>query len=158
MFSSIIAVAALASALGGPAHFTATMHDVNVPDTTSISGPGTTDSPGGPVWAHDSLERVVKVNGANGSYSIVINSHGTYTANADPRTGDFLTASGPVDGEVTYQVNSATAPDKGLLPKQGIDVHSGDILADLFPGGYSVTGSSYHFHYVIGGQGYSQDG
>jgi hypothetical protein len=155
----IAAIALTAALVGGGSNVgTATTHDVNVPDTTSISGPATVNSPYGPVWAYDNLERVVHITQTADGYQVVLNSHGTYRAFADPRTGEALVAQGSVAGEVTYQVTSPVAPDMKALPKQSNDLHSGDVLNALFQNQESVGSSSYHFRYMIGGENYSQDG
>jgi hypothetical protein len=172
---AIIAGGLLATSAGSAAHaatltananstqVTITTHDVNVPDTTwgSSAGDNCTDEGFGPIWAHDNLERVVKVTQTGSqSYTVAINAHGTYAANADPRDCSLLlnNPNGPVDGVTTYYVSNVSSfAGKGALPKQTVNVHSSGILDALFPQGYNLDSQSWHWTYVVDGQTYHQD-
>ena len=174
---AIIAGGLLATSAGSAAHaatltanvnstqVTFTTHDTHVADTTwgSASGSNNEQTQYGPVWAYDNLERVAKVTQLeDGTYSVAINAHGNYTAFADPRDGDqvLTNPTGPVDGVTTYHVRSAMPNGlaaKGALPKQSNELHSGDVLDLLFPGGYQLLDQSWHWTYVVDGQTYHQD-
>ena len=172
---AIIAGGLLATSAGSAAHaatltanvnntqVTFTTHDTHVADTTWGSADGSFNQPSqyGPVWAYDNLERVAKVTQlSDGTYSVAINAHGNYNAFADPRDGNYQlnNPTGPVDGVTTYHVSSQTGlAAKGALPKQSNELHSGDVLALLFPGGYQLLDQSWHWTYVVDGQTYHQD-
>jgi hypothetical protein len=112
-----LATLALASALlaGGnaapaPHTVTAVTHQHDLGDTTSQSGPGTTPSPGGPIWASDNITREVTATpdpAGNNTWDVTVQTYGTYTATANPLTGAIWHGTGPMWGEIQYVVTAA---------------------------------------------------
>jgi hypothetical protein len=125
---------------------------LNHTDTTSVSGSGTTDSPDGPVWAHDNLalQYTAVPDGAN-SYSVTITGVGTYDANANPITGVSWTGRGLINGTLKYEVTSPIAPNAKNLPLvEPSNVGQTTIMMDqLFGGHATITGGgSYNYIYT----------
>ena len=139
-------------------------HRSGVPDTTDHAGPGTTDSPNGPQWATDDLAASITatpVAGQPGVWNVRVTEIGTYKAQADPRTGQPMTGTGPMAGWIDYQVTSAGTPAARNLPAQSAGtLHTGDLIAELFGGSAQITGGgSYWFGYLLPhGQAYTQQG
>lgn len=142
---------------------TAVTHTSDHPDTTSVSGPCTVASPGGPVWAHDNLSLRLSVTPETGpgNYSVTITAHGSFKAIADPTTGVCYTGSGSVDGWLQYDVTSSTPPDPKNLPaREPSDMTQGQILDQLFAGNATIVGGghySYTYNRIDGGK-YTQIG
>jgi hypothetical protein len=157
--AAVVAPAAVTLTAQASGTVTAHTHQNGVADTTDVSGPGTTDSPGGPVWAYDNLERTITATPLGGNqWQVTVGSQGSYKAFADPRTGQAWDGNGPVKGTVTYQVTTTGTPDARNLGGQSDPaLHSGDLISALFGGAsLQVTGSSYNFTYQLNGQPYSQ--
>jgi len=139
-------------------------HRSGVPDTTDHAGPGTTDSPNGPQWATDDLAATITatpVAGQPGVWNVRVTEIGTYKAQADPRTGQPMTGTGPMAGWINYQVTSTGIPAARNLPAQSAGtLHTGDLIAELFGGNATITGGgSYWFGYLLPhGQTYTQQG
>jgi hypothetical protein len=132
-------------------------------------------STGGPVWAFDNLAvRFTVTPGSTGldggNYSVTITDNGSFSAFADPTTGDAITANGSVRGTIQYDVYSSTPPARANLPAQepgdstrdqaGIAsaVHTGEMLSQLFDGNAVIVGGgAYTFTYKAGGGTYVQD-
>lgn len=139
-------------------------HRSGVPDTTDHAGPGTADSPNGPQWATDDLAATITatpVAGQPGVWNVRVTEIGTYKAQADPRTGQPMTGTGPMAGWIDYQVTSAGTPAARNLPAQSAGtLHTGDLIAELFGGSAQITGGgSYWFGYLLPhGQAYTQQG
>jgi len=167
------AVAAPAIAGTGPASVTAVTHSFDHLDTTSV--PTGTDSPGGPVWAHDNLmERFVATDNGNGTWTVAVTVNGSFQGFADPRTqaeedkyglqsvpGSPLVSQGSVKGTISYQVSSLSAPDpSALLPQQPSETGLGSAIHQLFPGDDQIiSGGPYSFTYTkVNGQVYTQVG
>ena len=142
---------------------TAVTHTSDHPDTTSVSGPCTVDSPGGPVWAHDnlSLRFGVTPEAAPDTYSVTITAHGSFAAFSNPITGACYTGHGSVNGWLQYDVSSSTPPDPANLPAQEPgDLGQGAILNQLFGGNASIVGGG-HYSYtytLVDGTKYTQVG
>jgi hypothetical protein len=158
-----VGVAAPAMAGTAPSTVRVNTHQSGVADTTDHAGPNTTDSPNGPVWAYDNLERKITATptGNPGEWTVVVASQGSYAAQADPRTGGpaaFTT--GPVSGEVRYTVQAGSLVPSGdrLDAQSPLSLHSGDLVTTLFGGPVQVTGSSYSFTYRLAGAVYTQVG
>jgi len=171
----VAGAAAPAMAGTGPASVTAVTHSFDHLDTTSV--PTGTDSPNGPVWAHDNLmERFVATDNGNGTWTVAITVNGSFDGFADPRTqaeedalglahapGSPLDSHGSVKGTYTVQVSSAVAPDPAaLLPQQPDGTGISAAVHQLFPGddaSEGITGGHYTFTYTkVNGQVYTQVG
>ena len=154
--------AAPAFASNGPAVVKVNTHQNGVADTTDHAGSNTVTSPNGPVWAYDNLERKITATpNADGNWTVVVASQGSYAAFADPRTGGPAGfTSGPVSGEVTYtvQANGLVPSAAGLSAQSPLSLHSGDLVNALFGGPVQVLHSSYSFDYKLAGQDYPQVG
>ena len=183
---AIIAAAAAPLALGGILLATASQasaasvqqgavsavtHLNNHPDTTSVSGTATKDSPGGPVWAYDNIAEkfTVAAGSASGTYLVTISFTGSFHGFADPRTasegssdpGGPLVSDGSVKGTISYEVSSVTPPDPSALPGQSpSDATLGSLIKQLFGGNGTVTGGgAYTFTYhKVAGTDYTQTG
>jgi len=157
-------VAAAHTTAQAPKVVIAHTHRSGVPDTTDHAGPGTTDSPNGPQWATDDLAASITatpVAGQPGVWNVRVTEIGTYKAQADPRTGQPMTGTGPMAGWIDYQVTSAGTPAARNLPAQSAGtLHTGDLIAELFGGSAQITGGgSYWFGYLLPhGQAYTQQG
>jgi len=157
-------VAAVHTTAQAPRVVIAHTHRSGVPDTTDHAGPGTTDSPNGPQWATDDLAASITatpVAGQPGVWNVRVTEIGTYKAQADPRTGQPMTGTGPMAGWIDYQVTSAGTPAARNLPAQSAGtLHTGDLIAELFGGSAQITGGgSYWFGYLLPhGQAYTQQG
>jgi hypothetical protein len=162
----IAALAALglsvASASAGPQKITAVTHTSNHPDTTSVSGPCTVSSPGGPVWAYDNLSlRLTATPTGTNEYSVTVTANGSFSAFSNPITGDCYTGHGGVDGYYELTVDSSTPPDPANLASHVPDTETqGAIVAQFFGGNASsIAGGHYHYTYTrVDGQKYTQDG
>jgi hypothetical protein len=157
-------VAAVHTTAQAPKVVIAHTHRSGVPDTTDHAGPGTTDSPNGPQWATDDLAATITatpVAGQPGVWNVRVTEIGTYKAQADPRTGQPMTGTGPMAGWIDYQVTSTGTPVARNLPAQSAGtLHTGDLIAELFGGSAQITGGgSYWFGYLLPhGQAYTQQG
>jgi hypothetical protein len=151
------------SALAGTAKVTAVTHTSDHPDTTSVSGPCTGTSGNGPTWAYDNLSRrfTVTSESAPGNYSVTITDNGSFSAFADPRTGDCYTGHGSIRGTIQFDVLSSTAPDPAALPAQMPgDVSTSATLSKLFDGNAAIVGGG-HYTYTytrVNGSVYVQSG
>jgi hypothetical protein len=134
---------------------TAHTHQNGVTDTTNV--PTGTDSPGGPVWAYDNLERTITaVQDAPGSqlWHVTVASTGSFNGFANPIDGKAAPGlSGSVKGTITFDVQATGAPDGKNLPAQsGLSLHSSDLATGLWlPGTASVVPNSpspYTFYYT----------
>jgi hypothetical protein len=143
-----------------PVTYSASAHEQNVDDTTigGLPGHATTDSPGGPVWAQDNIERkLTATQNSNGTWAVQITSQGTYAASANPLDGKSWDGHGSFNGFVNYTVAAGTpAPVGTNLPAQlPNDLRSADIVAQWFglqPGSPDVVaaypnGVHYTFDY-----------
>jgi hypothetical protein len=132
------------------------------PDTTSVAGAGTKDSPNGPMWASDNLSlQFSAVPQGDNIYSVTITALGTFDAFANPTTGAAYTGHGLVSGWLNYQVSSATAPNAKNVPLvEPGNVGQGAIMNQLFGGNASVIGGGHYnyTYYPIDGHTYSQVG
>ena len=128
-------------------------HSAQHEDTTGITSAsfcGFVDPAYGPVWALDNMS--VHVNstpmGSN-QYNVTITDNGSYSATANPLTGDCWNGSGTVNGTINYVVTSPTGITPAAVPsQQAPGTHTGQILAQLFGTGYSTSGGSYSFTYT----------
>ncbi|MGN6176937.1 MAG: hypothetical protein ACTHPS_28885 [Streptosporangiaceae bacterium] len=159
----VVAAVAPAGAATVPGTVKANTHQIGVADTTDHAGPNTTDTPGGPVWAYDNLERKITATptGNLGEWQVVIASQGSYSAFADPRTGGPASfTSGPVSGEVDYTVQAGSLQPSGgnLAAQSPLSLHSGDLMNAMFGGTVQVEHSSYDFTYRLAGAVYEQVG
>ena len=161
------APAAVTVAAVTPAHahvVIAHTYRAGVPDTTSVAGPGTVDSPNGPQWAADDLEATfaaTPVAGQPGVWDVKVYSAGVYHAFANPRTGAAWKATGPMGGWIDYQVTSPNIPDARNLPATSPGtVTTGGLIGELFGGQAQITGGGhYWFGYDLhGGPLYLQQG
>ena len=157
-------VAAVHAAAQAPKVVIAHTHRSGVPDTTDHAGPGTTDSPNGPQWATDDLAATftaTPVAGQSHVWNVRVTEIGTYKAQADPRTGQPMSGTGPMAGWINYQVTSTGTPAARNLPAQSAGtLHTGDLITELFGGSAQITGGgSYWFGYLLPhGQVYTQQG
>jgi len=157
-------VAAVHAAAQAPKVVIAHTHRSGVPDTTDHAGSGTKDTPNGPQWATDDLAATITatpVAGQPGVWNVRVTEIGTYKAQADPRTGQPMTGTGPMAGWINYQVTSTGIPAARNLPAQSAGtLHTGDLIAELFGGNATITGGgSYWFGYLLPhGQTYTQQG
>ena len=116
------APAAVTVAAVTPAHakvVIAHTYRAGVPDTTSVAGPGTVESPNGPQWAADDLGATftaTPVAGQPGVWDVKVYSAGVYHAFANPRTGAAWKATGPMGGWIDYQVTSPEYRTRGTCP------------------------------------------
>jgi hypothetical protein len=142
-----------------PVTYSANAHEANVADTTigGLPGHATTDSPGGPVWANDNIERkltATQLDPTAHTWSVQISSQGSYDAIANPLDGSAWNCHGSFNGYVNYTVTSVTPPNGANLPAQLPNtLHSADIVAmwfgqpDTSNVGASVNGVNYSFDY-----------
>jgi len=157
-------VAAVHAAAQAPKVVIAHTHRSGVPDTTDHAGPGTTDSPNGPQWATDDLAATFTATPVAGQphvWNVRVTEIGTYKAQADPRTGQPMSGTGPMAGWINYQVTSTGTPAARNLPAQSAGtLHTGDLITELFGGSAQITGGgSYWFSYLLPhGQVYTQQG
>jgi len=160
-------LATSASAATQPGAVTAQVHEQGVPDTTfgTVTGTAVKDSPGGPIWAYDNLERkLVAVQDQSDStlWHVTLSSQGSYQAFADPNTGDAWVSGGPVSGWVTHDIRSDTPPSASNLKGNLGDssMRSTDIMQAYFGSGAQVLpgASNYHFTYKLNGVDYNQAG
>jgi len=157
-------VAAVHATAQAPKVVIAHTHRSGVPDTTDHAGPGTIDTLNGPQWATDDLAATITatpVAGQPGVWNVRVTEIGTYKAQADPRTGQRMTGTGPMAGWINYQVTSTGIPAARNLPAQSAGtLHTGDLIAELFGGNATITGGgSYWFGYLLPhGQTYTQQG
>jgi hypothetical protein len=158
-------VAAVHTTAQAPKVVIAHTHRSGVPDTTDHAGPGTNDTPNGPQWATDNLAATITatpVAGQPGVWNVRVTEIGTYKAQADPRTGQPMTETGPMAGWINYQVTSTGGtPAARNLPAQSAGtLHTSDLIAELFGGNATITGGgSYWFGYLLPhGQTYTQQG
>jgi hypothetical protein len=159
--SAVAAAPAFAS--NGPAVVKVNTHQNGVADTTDHAGSNTVDSPNGPVWAYDNLERKITATpNADGTWTVVVASQGSYAAFADPRTGGPAGfTSGPVSGDVTYvvQAGSAQPSGAGINSQSPLSLHSFDLVEALFGNApLTIVSSHYNFDYKLAGQDYPQVG
>jgi hypothetical protein len=161
------APAAVTVAAVTPAHarvVIAHTYRAGVPDTTSVAGPGTVDSPNGPQWAADDLEATftaTPVAGQPGVWDVKVYSAGVYHAFANPRTGVAWKATGPMGGWIDYQVTSPNIPGARNLPATSPGtVTTSSLIGELFGGQAQITGGGhYWFGYDLhGGPLYLQQG
>jgi hypothetical protein len=161
------APAAVTVAAVTPAHarvVIAHTYRAGVPDTTSVAGPGTVDSPNGPQWAADDLEATftaTPVAGQPGVWDVKVYSAGVYHAFANPRTGVAWKATGPMGGWIDYQVTSPNIPGARNLPAISPGtVTTSSLIGELFGGQAQITGGGhYWFGYDLhGGPLYLQQG
>jgi hypothetical protein len=153
----------LASAQTAPGAVTAVTHSSGHSDTTSATGPACTSSPNGSVWAYDNLSErfIVTPESAPNTYSVTINTTGSFAGFANPNDCSALTGNGSVRGTIQYDVSSSTAPDKANLPaQQPPDTGLGTALNELFGGNATIIGGGhYSFTYtLVDGQVYTQTG
>ncbi len=150
----------MAAASAAPSNtVSATTHASDHPDTTSVE----TDfpSPGGDVWAYDNLSlqfsAALDPSGRN-LYTVTITTHGSFAAVADPISGAPYTGTGSVDGTITYEVSSPTAPSAKNLPAQEPGSTLGGMVNQLFAGkATNIVTGSYSFTYnPIEGSTYTQ--
>jgi hypothetical protein len=130
----------------------AVTHAFGHPDTTSVTGPATVASPGGPVWAHDNLTfKLTAVSEGAQKWSVTITGTGTYHANANPLTGTAFNGHGSVNGWLNYVVSSRTAPNTKYMPwLEPSSFSQGAMVNQLFGGNASIVGGG-HYDYVYTG-------
>ena len=168
-------LATSASAATLPGTVTANTHLNNHPDTTSVSGSATKDSPGGPVWAYDNVTEkfTVTPESAPNAYLVSIDVVGSFHGFADPRMtsegstdpGGPLVSDGSVKGDIAYDVTvpPGQLPDPSALPGQspsGTTLRS--LITELFDGNttsINQASSGYLFTYhKVAGADYTQVG
>jgi hypothetical protein len=155
-----VGIAAAAFAGTSPGTVIAVTHASSHPDTTNVSGPGTAcgSSSNGATWAFDNLARQFRVTSAGtNEWTVVITDNGSFSGFADPATCSALTSNGSIRGTITFDVQSATAPDPSrLAPGYVGDVSTTQMVNDLFDGqATSVNGGDYFYSYQNGN--YVQD-
>lgn len=128
---------------------TATTHSFLHEDTTNVSGSGTHASPNGPVWANDNLQEQFRITQTSpGVYDVQYASHGSFSAFADPTTGNAASFNGSVEGSYDMTVTSSTAPDPTALPAQeDPNTGIGTAVEQLFHGNATIAGGNYDFKY-----------
>ena len=165
--TTLAAPAAVTVAALTPAHakvVIAHTYRAGVPDTTSVAGPGTVESPNGPQWAADDMGATftaTPVAGQPGVWDVKVYSGGVYHAFANPRTGAVWKATGPMGGWIDYQVTSPKIPNARNLPATSPGtVTTGGLIGELFGGQARITGGGhYWFGYDLhGGPLYVQQG
>lgn len=167
-------LASSASAATLPGTVTANTHLNNHPDTTSVSGSATKDSPGGPIWAYDNATEkfTVTPEAAPNTYLVSMDYLGSFHGFADPRMtsegsadpGGPLASAGSVKGTIAYDVTVAPGqlPDPAALPGQSpSDAHISDNIRTLFDGNVvsiaQAGGYTFTYHQVAGAD-YTQVG
>ena len=165
--TTLAAPAAVTVAALTPAHakvVIAHAYRAGVPDTTSVAGPGTVESPNGPQWAADDMGATftaTPVAWQPGVWDVKVYSGGVYHAFANPRTGAVWKATGPMGGWIDYQVTSPNIPNARNLPATSPGtVTTGGLIGELFGGQARITGGGhYWFGYDLhGGPLYVQQG
>jgi len=150
-----VAAAASASAGTVPGAVYAVTHSAQHNDTTNVSGTCTGTSVNGPTWAVDNLTEkfTATPTGNPGEWAVTIGVTGSFAGFADPTTGGCLASNGPVQGTITYIVQSPNVPSGALLyANQAPDTGLGAALGQLFGGNYTITGGGdYSFSYQNGG-------
>jgi len=154
------AVAATTAASASPV---AVYHTVSAehPDTTSVSGTATQNSPGGPIWGDDHLKETITVTSAGtaGHYNVKIGFTGsTFEGFADPGAGNNNTVAGndpanyggplfsqgTITGNITYDDITAshgvTPPPSNEPPATGL----GAVLTQILGNSNAVTS-----HYTV---------
>jgi hypothetical protein len=147
------------------------VHQHGVADTTDVQGSATLNNdptgphpgpqpypygPIGPVWAFDNMERqfTATQDPATHIWTVTETVTGSYSAFANPITGDAWTGTGPVSGTISYTVKSDNAPVD--LPAQldsynggaGAQFHTRDIVQAWFGASAQISGGDhYHFEY-----------
>jgi hypothetical protein len=159
-----VTAAAVQAPAQAPKIVIAATHRTDVPDTTSVSGPATPNTPQGPQWAWDDLGAVFTVTpvaGHPGTWNVRLDEAGTYRAFADPNTGAAWNHTGLLGGWVTYTVTSTGMPSARNLPANSSGAKSSsDLIRELFGDpSAQVTVLHYWFSYgQIDGQLYTQQG
>ena len=137
-------------------------------DTTSSAGPGTKDSPYGPVWAYDNLNLkyvVTRASATSDQWTVAVTAQGSFAGFADPTTGQAQNNSGSVNGNITYTVTSQNTPNMALVPSQEPSGSSIRLpIAQMFslgndPSAWNAIGGgdNYSFSYnKIDGKVYTQ--
>lgn len=146
-------VSATTASASATASITATTSVTNHPDTTSVSGPACTSSPGGPVWAKDNFTATITAEPTGTStWQVTFNDSGTFTGFADPTTCAALGSYGTLTGQYTLAVTSPTAPVAAdLKAKYDGAVSTSTMVADFFGGAATkITGGDYFFSYQGG--------
>jgi hypothetical protein len=169
--AALVGVAALAitfmgagTALAGTnsGAVTGTTQSNHHPDTTSVSGPGTVASPGGPVWAYDNLSFTLhSLRTGPDTYAVEIDANGTFNGFANPNTGLAQVNRGTLKGWLDETVTSPVKPSRDYLPKlEPGDMSQSAITSQFFgSAATSVTGGHYHYVYRnVNGHPYVQNG
>jgi hypothetical protein len=145
------------------------VHQHGVSDTTDVQGSATLNNdptgpypgqqpypygPIGPVWAFDNMERAftaTQTDPTNHIWTVTETVTGSYSAFADPITGDAWSGSGPVSGTISYTVTSDSAPVDlpAQLDSNGMaQYHTRDIVQAWFGASAQISGGDhYHFEY-----------
>lgn len=131
----------------------AVTHESGVSDTTSLPGynpgdpdwvaahPTIVDSPGGPVWAYDDVERQLTATpNGDGSWEVSLRTVGTYHAFANPLNGTPWNGSGRINSVSTWHVDSGTPSKANLGGQTDPSMRSQNIVAQFF----GVDGSKVH--------------
>jgi hypothetical protein len=156
--AALLGTTGAASASVKPVTVTWHTHQQGVLDTTNVTGNATDGSyAGGPVWAHDNMERTVTaVQGAPGStlWHVTVNSTGSFDGFANPIDGnapaDGGHLTGSVKGTIEFDVTSAVGPS--VPAPNSIDTngqHSTSLALDLFSNdrAAAVSAGPYDFRY-----------
>jgi hypothetical protein len=129
----------------------AVTHTFGHPDTTSVSGPATVASPGGPVWAHDNLKfTLTAVPAGTHKWSVTITGTGTYQANANPINGAAFKGHGSINGWLKFVVSSPTAPNAEYVPYLEPSSFTQTAIVNQLFGG-TATSVQGHYNYAYTG-------
>jgi hypothetical protein len=153
------AASASAATTTKPVTVTANTHLNNHADTTDLCSVGKI----GPdcVWAYDNatekftLVQDLTTDPTGQTWQVTMSYVGSFHGFADPDTGAALVSDGPVNGTISYSVNSPNMPNPALLPAQSTSTINQNITT-LFDGTATITGGNqYSFSYQNGS--YVQD-
>ena len=131
--TTVTAAATTAAVTGGHA----VTYERAVDDTTNVTT-GKTDPTNGPIWAYDSVKRIVTWSPDKtvaGAWDVTIATEGTYHAFANPITGLKWNGHGAMLGYIQYVVTppAGDVPSAAHLPKVTASTYrSGGVLNELF--------------------------
>lgn len=159
---AVPAIAPVMASATSPANQTYSVgtHSAGHADTTDHAGPGTIDSPNGPVWAYDNLnlKYFVTPSGTD-QWTVAVTSQGSFAGFANPNTGDADINNGSANGKITYAVTSKTAPNIANVPAQEPTNSSIRLpITQMFGTDASISGGDhYTFTYnKVDGKVYTQ--
>jgi hypothetical protein len=157
--AALLGTTGAASASVKPATVTWHTHQQGVLDTTNVSGNATDGSyAGGPVWAHDNMERTVTAvqdSADRTLWHVTVSSTGSFDGFANPIDGNAPVEgghlTGSVKGTIEFDVTSKVGPS--VPAPNSIDTngqHSTSLALDLFsndPAAYVSGYGPYDFRY-----------